>query len=50
VMTTSAAKNRPMSPHLTIYKFPFNAVTSVGFRATGILLTAGTYGHEFDCG
>ena len=39
--TSSSAARRPLSPHLTIYKMPFNAVTSVGFRATGILLTVG---------
>lgn len=41
--TSTAAKNRPLSPHLEIYKFPFNAITSVAFRATGILLTTGAY-------
>lgn len=40
---SNAAKQRPLSPHLAIYKFPFNAVTSVAFRATGILLTVGAY-------
>jgi hypothetical protein len=41
--TAAAAKQRPLSPHLQIYKLPFNAMTSVGFRATGILLTFGEW-------
>ena len=41
VMSSTAAKGRPLSPHLMIYKFPFNAQTSVAFRATGIIMTGG---------
>lgn len=32
---------RPMSPHLTIYKFPLPAVLSVFHRGTGVALTLG---------
>ena len=30
---------RPWSPHVTIYKFPLPAWTSITHRATGIVLT-----------
>lgn len=36
------ATNRPMSPHLTIYKPQLNSMTSITFRATGIAMTLGT--------
>lgn len=32
---------RPVSPHVTIYKFPISAVTSVAIRGTGMSLSAG---------
>uniref|UniRef100_A0A2L2Y344 Succinate dehydrogenase cytochrome b560 subunit, mitochondrial n=1 Tax=Parasteatoda tepidariorum TaxID=114398 RepID=A0A2L2Y344_PARTP len=34
---------RPLSPHLTIYRFPLPAMLSITHRATGIALTAGMY-------
>jgi hypothetical protein len=39
-MATGAA-SRPLSPHLTIYKFRSNMITSVMFRGTGIVMTGG---------
>ncbi|WP_298957267.1 succinate dehydrogenase, cytochrome b556 subunit [uncultured Methylobacterium sp.] len=33
---------RPLSPHLTWYRFPLPAITSVTHRATGIVLSVGT--------
>lgn len=33
---------RPLSPHVTIYKFPVEAISSITTRVTGMLLTAGT--------
>ena len=33
---------RPLSPHLQIYKFPFTAVTSILHRMTGVALAIGT--------
>jgi hypothetical protein len=48
ILSTNVAARRPLSPHLQIYKLPFNAVTSVAFRATGILLTLGT-AHVYRC-
>lgn len=32
---------RPISPHVTIYKFPITALTSIANRGTGIMLTVG---------
>jgi succinate dehydrogenase (ubiquinone) cytochrome b560 subunit len=31
--------HRPMSPHLTIYKFPLPAIMSISHRGSGIALT-----------
>jgi succinate dehydrogenase / fumarate reductase, cytochrome b subunit len=33
--------NKPLSPHLTIYKFGDNMIMSTVFRGTGIFMTAG---------
>lgn len=33
---------RPVSPHVTIYKFPVEALSSITTRITGVLLTIGT--------
>jgi succinate dehydrogenase / fumarate reductase cytochrome b subunit len=33
---------RPLSPHLTIYRWPVSMVTSITHRATGLALSAGT--------
>lgn len=35
------AKGRPVSPHVTQYKFPIVAVSSITQRVTGVLLTVG---------
>lgn len=37
-MGTSSPKQRPLSPHLQIYKLPFTALTSIAHRLTGIAL------------
>lgn len=37
----SAKPERPLSPHLTIYRFGLNAITSVGHRGTGIFMAGG---------
>ena len=34
--------NRPLSPHLQVYKLPLTALMSISHRATGIALSAGT--------
>lgn len=34
--------NRPLSPHLQIYRLPLNAVLSISHRITGILLSMGS--------
>lgn len=39
--SASAVAARPLSPHLTIYKFGTNMITSVMFRGTGIVLFGG---------
>eukprot|EP01089_Gocevia_fonbrunei_P000835 TRINITY_DN1081_c0_g1_i5.p1 TRINITY_DN1081_c0_g1~~TRINITY_DN1081_c0_g1_i5.p1 ORF type:complete len:189 (+),score=39.01 TRINITY_DN1081_c0_g1_i5:44-610(+) len=33
-----------ISPHVTIYKFPLPAITSIATRVTGVVLTAGVLG------
>lgn len=38
-MTT---RNRPLSPHVQIYKMPFTALLSISHRITGIALAVGT--------
>lgn len=39
-----AATGRPVSPHLTIYKFPVAAISSISTRITGVAMTAGVAG------
>jgi len=39
-----ANKGRFVSPHLTIYKFPITALSSITNRVTGVLLTVGVTG------
>jgi len=39
-----AKKGRPMSPSVTVYKFPLVALTSITVRVTGCLLTVGMGG------
>ena len=41
--TKPTKKDRPLSPHLQIYKPQFSSVTSVLHRATGIALTMGLF-------
>ncbi len=36
-----AKLNRPVSPHVTIYKFPVVALSSITNRVTGVMLTGG---------
>ncbi len=38
-MTT---RNRPLSPHLQVYRLPITAWISISFRATGVFLAIGT--------
>ncbi|CAA7612562.1 succinate dehydrogenase, cytochrome b556 subunit [Magnetospirillum sp. SS-4] len=37
-----STRNRPLSPHIQIYKMPFTAVLSITHRATGVALAVGT--------
>merc|ERR1711862_504405 len=37
-------KNRPVSPHVTIYAFPVTAITSILNRVTGVALSFGAAG------
>mmetsp|Transcript_29984 Transcript_29984/g.41193 ORF Transcript_29984/g.41193 Transcript_29984/m.41193 type:complete len:172 (+) Transcript_29984:252-767(+) len=39
-----AKKGRPVSPHVTVYRFPVAAITSITNRVTGVLLTVGITG------
>lgn len=34
--------NRPLSPHLQVYKLPLTALMSISHRGTGVALSAGT--------
>jgi succinate dehydrogenase / fumarate reductase cytochrome b subunit len=36
-----AARQRPLSPHLTIYRWPVTMMTSITHRATGVALSVG---------
>lgn len=36
--------DRPLSPHLQIYRLPFTAISSITHRVTGALLALGTLG------
>lgn len=38
----SNPRNRPLSPHLQVYKLPLPAVLSVMHRGTGVVLAVGT--------
>ncbi|MCC5811968.1 MAG: succinate dehydrogenase, cytochrome b556 subunit [Ectothiorhodospiraceae bacterium] len=35
-------QNRPLSPHLQVYKFPLTAITSIMHRISGVALSVGT--------
>jgi len=37
-----APRQRPLSPHLTIYRWPVSMATSITHRVTGVGLSAGT--------
>ncbi len=39
--------NRPLSPHMTIYKWPNNMVQSITHRITGMTLSGLLYGLAF---
>ncbi|CAA7612476.1 Succinate dehydrogenase cytochrome b556 subunit [Candidatus Terasakiella magnetica] len=36
------SRNRPLSPHIQVYKMPFTAILSITHRITGIALGVGT--------
>lgn len=36
------ARNRPLSPHLQVYRLPLSALMSISHRATGVVLAAGS--------
>ena len=38
-----AAQQRPLSPHLSVYKLPLAARLSIMHRATGVLISAGAF-------
>lgn len=38
------SNNRPMSPHLQIYKLPITGIISITHRLTGVCLTVGLIG------
>ena len=42
--------NRPISPHLQIYKLPLTAIISISHRLTGVFLCAGLIGLVFIIG
>jgi succinate dehydrogenase / fumarate reductase cytochrome b subunit len=37
-----ASTNRPLSPHLQVYRLPLTGIISITHRATGVFLTMGT--------
>ena len=37
-----SVSNRPLSPHLQVYRLPLTAITSILHRATGVALGIGT--------
>ena len=37
-----SASNRPLSPHLQVYRLPLSAILSILHRATGVVLSIGT--------
>ncbi|MBN9533585.1 MAG: succinate dehydrogenase, cytochrome b556 subunit [Alphaproteobacteria bacterium] len=39
---TAAPRARPLSPHLSIYRWPTTMASSITHRATGVALTVGT--------
>ena len=41
-MSSDKTKNRPLSPHLQVYRLPLTALMSISHRATGFAMAAGT--------
>jgi len=41
-MTTSAKTNRPLSPHMQVYRWTLTMAMSIAHRLTGLALYAGT--------
>ncbi len=41
------ANNRPLSPHLQIYRLPITGIISITHRITGVCLTVGIIGLVF---
>ena len=39
--------NRPLSPHLQIYRLPLTAITSITHRLSGLLLGLGAFGMVY---
>lgn len=37
-----SSNNRPLSPHLDVYRLPLSALISIVHRGTGAFLTIGT--------
>tara|TARA_B100000925_G_C21724735_1_gene352490 strand:+ start:228 stop:611 length:384 start_codon:yes stop_codon:yes gene_type:complete len=37
------ARQRPLSPHLQVYRLPLPALMSISHRITGIILSSGTF-------
>ena len=37
------ARQRPLSPHLQVYRLPLPALLSISHRMTGIILSSGTF-------
>jgi succinate dehydrogenase (ubiquinone) cytochrome b560 subunit len=42
-----SASGRPISPHVTIFKFPITALSSITNRVTGVALSVGMMGMAF---
>lgn len=40
--TKTATRQRPLSPHLQVYRLPLPAISSITHRVTGVGLTVGT--------
>eukprot|EP00953_Heterococcus_sp_UTEX-ZZ885_P013542 7737-Heterococcus_DN1.PRE.3 len=40
-------KGRPVSPHVTVYRFPAVALSSIANRVTGVAMVGGLYGLGF---
>jgi len=40
---TLAARKRPLSPHLQVYRLPLAALTSICHRASGVVMSGGAF-------